>query len=136
MMKASELIQLASRAREKAYADYSGYKVGAALLAKNGKVYLGCNVENAVYPAGTCAERTAIFSAVADGVREFSKIAIVGGSGDRLAGYAYPCGICRQVMREFCDDSFEIILYDGQKQLKKTLAELLPCSFSKEDLKY
>ena len=135
-MKASDLIKLAAEAREKAYAGYSGYRVGAALLAKNGKVYLGCNVENAVHPAGICAERNAIFSAVADGVREFSRIAIVGGSGDKLKGYAYPCGICRQVMREFCDDDFEIILYDGRKQLKKTLAELLPCSFSKTDLDF
>ena len=135
-MKASDLIKLAAEARKKAYADYSGYKVGAAILGKNGKVYTGCNVENAVFPAGICAERNAIFSAVADGTREFSKIAIVGGSGEKVTGYAYPCGICRQVMREFCDDDFEIILYDGRKQLRKTLAEILPFSFSRADLEH
>ena len=119
-MKASDLIKLAAEARKKAYADYSGYKVGAAILGKNGKVYTGCNVENAVFPAGICAERNAIFSAVADGTREFSKIAIVGGSGEKVTGYAYPCGICRQVMREFTDPAtFKIIVARSAKDYKE-----------------
>ena len=102
-MKAKDLIRLAEAARERAYAPYSGFLVGAALLGKSGKVYLGCNVENAGYSATNCAERTAFFKAISDGEREFQAIAIVGGKRGEKPGYCPPCGICRQVMAEFCD---------------------------------
>ena len=97
-MDNKELIRQALEAREMAYAPYSGFKVGAALLTKEGRVYKGCNIENAGYTPTNCAERTAFFKAVSEGEREFSAIAIVGGKGDLPTDYAYPCGVCRQVM--------------------------------------
>ena len=108
-----QLVEQALEARRLAYAPYSHFKVGAALLGKNGIIYKGCNVENASYPATNCAERTAFFRAVAEGQKEFEAIAIVGGmeSANELE-FCAPCGICRQVMREFCvPKDFEIILY-------------------------
>lgn len=109
-MKDSELIQLAINAREFAYAPYSNFCVGAALLTKAGKVYTGCNVENSGLSATNCAERTAFFKAISEGEREFDCIAIVGGPRGPLTDYCSPCGVCRQVMSEFCDpDSFRVI---------------------------
>lgn len=131
------LIELAYEARERAYAPYSGFRVGAALLTKNGKVYLGCNIENASYSPTNCAERTAFFKAVSEGEREFSKIAIVGGAEGKDDGaVCAPCGVCRQVMREFCDPKeFRVLLEDGKGGiLNLTLEQLLPLGFGPENL--
>lgn len=135
-MTSLELVNLAIEAREHAYAPYSGFAVGAALLTKNGKVYQGCNIENSSYGATNCAERTAFFTAVYQGEREFEAIAIVGGkAGEPIHELCAPCGICRQVIREFCKDDFKIILSKGDGTvLESTLTNLLPLSFSKEDL--
>ena len=129
-----ELLQLAIQARENSYSPYSGFRVGAALLGKSGKVYGGCNVENAAYSPTNCAERTAVFKAVSEGEREFSAIAIVGGKGDTLADLCAPCGVCRQVMTEFCGKDFRVIWGDGEKVTAKTLAEIMPDSFDKTNL--
>ena len=130
-----ELINLAVEARKKSYSPYSGFAVGAALLGKSGKVYLGCNVENAAYTPTNCAERTAIFKAVSEGEREFLAIAIVGGkAGEALNELCAPCGICRQVLAEFCDLDFRIVLGTPEKTVAYTLDELLPLSFGKSDL--
>ncbi len=134
-MTDKELIALAEKAAEKAYVPYSGYTVGAALLSKSGKIFLGCNIENAAYGPTNCAERTAFFKAISEGEREFEAIAVVGGKASNFKDYFYPCGVCRQVMREFCEDSFKIIL--GRKNgehLSLTLKELLPFSFSNKNL--
>ena len=129
-----ELIQKAKEAAEKAYVPYSGFKVGAALLGKSGKVYTGCNVENAAYTPTNCAERTAFFKAVSEGEREFVSIAIVGGRYESIADFCAPCGICRQVMAEFCDKDFRIIMGNLDDIQVRTLEELLPLSFGKNDL--
>ena len=129
-----ELMQLAVEAREMAYAPYSGFRVGAALLAKSGKVYKGCNVENAAYSPTNCAERTALFKAVSEGEREFVAIAIVGGMYETISDFCAPCGVCRQVMAEFCDGDFEIIIDGNDGATSYTLKELLPESFGKESL--
>lgn len=125
------LIQQALEARKMAYAPYSGYAVGAALLTADGRRYLGGNIENASYGATNCAERTAFFKAVSDGVRDFAAIAIVGGKiGETLVEYAYPCGICRQVMQEFCRDDFVIYVVKSEQDYRSyTLKELLPFGF-------
>ena len=135
-MTSLELVNLAIEAREHAYVPYSGFAVGAALLTKNGKVYQGCNIENSSYGATNCAERTAFFTAVYQGERDFEAIAIVGGkAGEPVSELCAPCGICRQVMREFCKDDFKIFLSKGDGTvLETTLTNLLPLSFSKEDL--
>ena len=125
-----ELITLAVEARKQAYAPYSTFRVGAALLGKSGKIYTGCNVENAAYTPTNCAERTAVFKAVSEGEREFSAIAIVGGKGDAPADFCAPCGVCRQVISEFCSGDFLIILSDGKETRVQTLDELLPYRFS------
>ena len=116
------------------YAPYSHFKVGAALLAKNGKVYGGCNIENVAFSPTNCAERTAFFRAIAEGVREFDAIAIVGGKDGVLTEYSPPCGVCRQVMQEFCRPSeFKIILAASETDYKVyTLSELLPLGFDAE----
>lgn len=130
-----KLIQAALEARERAYAPYSGYLVGAALLAADGTVFQGCNIENASYGAANCAERTAFYKAVSQGERAFSAIAIVGGSremrqGEVFPDLAYPCGICRQVMREFCGPEFRILVGRSTEDFEEyTLEELLPESF-------
>ncbi len=126
-----ELIRTAIRMMDYSYAPYSHYHVGAALLAENGTVYTGCNIENASYSATNCAERTAIFKAVSEGVREFQAICIVGGMDKNITGYAAPCGVCRQVMMEFCNpDTFQIILAVSEEQYEiHTLKELLPLGF-------
>ncbi len=129
--KIKELIQTAIDQLQFSYAPYSNFKVGAALLAKNGEIYTGCNIENAGYTPTNCAERTAIFKAVSQGVREFDAICIVGGKDGLLTEYAPPCGVCRQVMNEFCNPkAFRIILATDQDHYDiYTLEELLPLGF-------
>ena len=130
------LIEKAKKAAENSYSPYSGYTVGAALLSKDGKVFIGCNIENAAYSPTNCAERTAVFKAVSEGVREFEKIAVVGGYRLDFKDYFAPCGVCRQVLREFCDEDFVILLGKNADEYKRlTLKELLPCSFSNESMK-
>lgn len=130
-MNNKELIRLALEARQAAYAPYSGYRVGAALLTKNGKVYKGCNIENAGYTPTNCAERTAFFKAVSEGEREFAAIAVVGGRGEQPQDYAWPCGVCRQVMMEFCDPkTFRVITAISEEEyFDKTLEEMFPHGF-------
>jgi len=123
-----ELVAQASQVRERAYAPYSGYKVGAALLARSGRVYTGCNVENAVYPLSTCAERVAIVKAVSEGEREFVTLAVSTRNGGA------PCGACRQTLREFGDDIIVLIADATGAYRETTVAELLPGSFSAADL--
>ncbi len=125
-----ELLDLAIEARKYSYAPYSEFHVGAALLTKNGKVYKGCNIENASFGATNCAERTAIFKAVSEGEGDFEAIAIVGGKDGKELELCPPCGICRQVMTEFCDlDTFRIVLGDEHEERSYTLTELLPLTF-------
>lgn len=134
-MTNQELYEMAVKAREFSYSPYSNFKVGAALLAKNGTVYTGCNIENAGYTPCNCAERTAFFKAVSEGVTEFEKIAVVGGK-DKIDPLTAPCGVCRQVMMEFCDPkTFTIIILkeDGEL-LELTLEELLPFGFGPANL--
>ena len=133
-MTNGELIALAVEARKQSYSPYSGFRVGAALLGKSGKVYLGCNVENAAYTPTNCAERTAVFKAVSEGEKEFTSIAIVGGKGDELADFCAPCGVCRQVLAEFCDKDFRLVLGNPKEIKVYTFAEILPFSFGKNDL--
>ena len=130
-MTPEKLAQMAVTAMQGAYAPYSGYKVGAALLCADGTVYSGCNIENASYTPTVCAERTAVFKAVFDGRRDFTAIAVCGGKDGVITGAFPPCGVCRQVMREFCGDGFTVYLVgkDGAFQTL-TLGELLPHSFS------
>ena len=127
----NHLIDTAIHQLKYSYTPYSNFKVGAALLAKNGQVYTGCNIENAGYTATNCAERTAFFKAVSEGEREFTAIAIAGGiSGEAPVEYAYPCGICRQVMQEFCRDDFVIYVVNSEQDYQRyTLKELLPFGF-------
>lgn len=127
-----DLIRLAMQAREKAYAPYSGFMVGAALLSSSGKIYTGCNIENASYTPTNCAERTAFFKAVSEGEREFVRIAIVGGHKDGEQVAPSPCGVCLQVMAEFCDaDTFEIVMAKSETDYTiKFLREMLPFGFS------
>ena len=136
-METKKLISQALSARENAYAPYSGFMVGAALLCKDGTVYTGCNIENAAFTPTNCAERTAFFKAVSEGVLEFDAICIVGGKDGVLTEYAPPCGVCRQVMMEFCDpEEFQIILAtDVEHYDIYTLKELLPLGFGPGNLK-
>ena len=136
-MDRNELVRLALEARQKAYTPYSHFKVGAALLTKEGKVYQGCNIENAAYTPSNCAERTAFFKAVSEGDYNFAAIAIVGGAeaAEELELCA-PCGVCRQVMMEFCDyNEFEIILAKNPEEYKvMSLEDLLPMGFGPANL--
>ena len=129
-----ELIKTAIEARKRAYAPYSGFLVGAALLTADGRVFTGCNIENAAFTPTNCAERTAFFKAVSEGVRAFEAIAVVGGKGEEPSEFCAPCGVCRQVMAEFCSPDFRVILGNENNQTVYTLSELLPASFSKSDL--
>ena len=132
--KARELISQALKARESSYCPYSNFAVGAALLCNDGTVYTGCNVETAAF-SGCCAERTAIFSAVAAGHRNFAAIAVAGAGKEQEPDFCCtPCGVCRQVMREFCKPDFEIIMTDGKDIKVMTLEELLPMAFGPDDL--
>ena len=134
-MNNKELVKAAFDAMQKAYAPYSCYKVGAALLSKSGTVYSGCNVENAAYGPTNCAERTAFFKAVSEGEREFAKIAIVGGKNGNVNDLFMPCGVCRQVMAEFCDGDFEVIVARSTDDFSVfTFSELLPYGFSKSNI--
>ncbi len=123
------LLLRAAEARERAYAPYSRFRVGAALLAASGEVYVGCNVENAAYTPTNCAERTAFFRAVSEGEREFVAIAVVGGRGAQTSGVCTPCGVCRQVMAEFCRADFRVVMGEADAPQVRTLGELLPESF-------
>ena len=123
------LVQEAARARQNAYAPYSRYRVGAAVLTTDGRVFTGCNVENAVYPLGLCAERVAIFKAVSEGYRDFKAIAVVTDNGGS------PCGSCRQVMHEFAPEMTVFIADERGEMRRTTVAELLPDSFGADDLK-
>lgn len=136
-MNEKELVDLAKKAAKSAYVPYSHHTVGAALLCKNGKVYLGCNIENAAYSPTNCAERTAFFKAVSEGEREFSAIAVVGGYELDFENYFAPCGVCRQVMAEFCNmKTFKVIFgKNGDEYKVFTLEEILPFGFSPKDLK-
>ena len=126
-----KLIDTAIEQLKFSYIPYSNFKVGAALLAKNGEIFTGCNIENASYTPTNCAERTAFFKAVSEGVREFRAICIVGGKDGKLTEYTAPCGVCRQVMMEFCDPkTFQIILaVDKERYEIYTLEELMPLGF-------
>ena len=129
-MTPEKLIALAIEAMDNAYAPYSGFKVGAALLCSDGTVYTGCNIENAAYSPSNCAERTAIFKAVSEGRRDFAAIAVCGGKAGKITDFCPPCGVCRQVLREFCKDDFPVYLAGPAGKYKTlTLADLLPCSF-------
>ena len=133
-----DLITAAIAAKKKSYSPYSHYQVGAALLTGDGQIVTGCNIENAAYGPTNCAERTAFFKAVSEGIREFRAIAIVGSpEGDELTQYAYPFGVCRQVMMEFCDpEEFQIVVAKSQEDYKiMTLQALLPEGFGPENLK-
>ena len=127
-MDFKKLSEAAVSAREKSYSPYSGFKVGAALFAESGTIYVGCNIENAAFTPTICAERTAFAKAVSEGENGFLAIAVAGWGNE--PGFAYPCGVCRQVMMEFCDPhTFNIIITDGSKHRNHTLAELLPFGF-------
>ena len=130
-MNETELIERAHQAAQHAYAPYSGFAVGAALLTGDGEVFTGCNIENGSYGATCCAERTAFFKAVSEGIYDFDAIAIVGGKEGDFSKPCPPCGICRQVMAEFCRGNFKIVLQgeDGLPQIQP-LSALLPLSFS------
>ena len=130
-MRPETLIEYAMDAMSRAYAPYSGYQVGAALLCTDGAVYQGCNIENASFSPTLCAERTAFAKAVSEGVREFTAIAICGGKDGVITGLFPPCGVCRQVMAEFCGPDFTVYLADKDGAYQtRTLAQLLPDSFS------
>ena len=129
-MTAERLVELAKEAMTHAYAPYSGYKVGAALLCADGTVYQGCNIENSAYSPTNCAERTAFFTAIYAGKRDFSAIAICGGKDGVITGKFPPCGVCRQVMREFCREDFKVYMITPEGYEERTLADLLPDSFS------
>ena len=130
-MTPEKLVRLAAEAMKKAYAPYSGYFVGAALLTKEGKVYTGCNIENSAYGPTNCAERTAFFKAVSEGERDFAAIAVVGGKGGEITGIFPPCGVCRQVMQEFCDPDFLIHMGGKNGEIQTvSLENLLPYGFS------
>jgi len=126
-----KLIDTAIEQLKFSYTPYSNFKVGAALLTKSGKIYTGCNIENASYTPTNCAERTAFFKAVSEGVRDFQAICIVGGKDGKLTEYTAPCGVCRQVMMEFCNPkTFQIILaVDKERYEIYTLEELMPLGF-------
>ncbi|MBR2950824.1 MAG: cytidine deaminase [Lachnospiraceae bacterium] len=137
MIDKKKLIRAAIQAREYSYSPYSGYCVGAALLTADGKIYTGCNVENAAYSPTNCAERTAFFKAVSEGERSFCAIAVVGSPKGALTQYAWPCGVCRQVMFEFCDpESFNVITAVSEEIYEeRLLKELLPLGFGPDNVK-
>jgi len=128
-MTNNELINLAKDVLINSYSPYSNFKVAAALLSKNGNVYKGVNVENSSFSATNCAERTAVFSAIANGEKEFVKIAVVGGKNGEIKEFCFPCGVCLQVLSEFCKKDFEIVLFNGEEVKTYTLSQLLPESF-------
>ena len=131
MLEEKELIRLAMQAAEKAYAPYSGFCVGAALLAKDGQVFTGCNIENAAFSPTCCAERVAVFKAVSQGVREFAALAVFGRPLEGEArNFTAPCGVCRQVLQEFCSPEFPVIMAKNEREYRTVpLGELLPHGF-------
>lgn len=130
-MTNQELINLALEARKNSYSPYSGFRVGAALLCRDGRVFCGANIENASYSLTNCAERSALFAAVSAGRRDFDAIAIVGGEADEITALCPPCGACRQALAEFSKDgALRVILYDGKNVRETTLSALLPHNFS------
>ena len=135
-MPVKELIQSAYEAQSRSYSPYSGFATGAALEADNGRIFLGCNIENAAYSPTNCAERTAFFKAVSEGVRTFSRIAIVGNYPGREGDYCAPCGVCRQVMAEFCNpETFQVILARSPEEYRfYLLKDLLPVNFGPSNL--
>ncbi len=136
MTTPEELVALAKEARARAYTPYSGFAVGAALLCQDGRIYQGCNIENAAFGPTICAERVAVFKAVYDGERDFAAIAVAGGkAGEEITGLFPPCGVCRQVLREFC--GLDLMLYMAKENGEyeaRTLGEMLPMSFSGADM--
>ena len=130
-MTNGELFSMAVKAAENSYSPYSGFRVGAALLTADGRIFTGCNIENASFSLTNCAERTAVFKAVSEGVRDFKAIAVAGSSSGDFSKRCVPCGACLQVLREFCGDDFVIILSDGWFRL----ADFMPFSFSAESIK-
>ncbi len=129
-MNATQLLESAKAARALAYAPYSGFSVGAALLSEDGRLFCGCNVENAAFTPTCCAERVALFKAVSEGAHRFSAIAIVGGKGNETAP-CYPCGVCRQALSEFCSDNLSVVLENGSGLVEETsLGALLPKRFA------
>lgn len=136
MLPVRELVEAAIAAREKAYAPYSQFYVGAALLGRDGTIYQGCNIENAAYGPSNCAERTAFFKAVSEGVTDFEAICIVGGKKGKAIAFTAPCGVCRQVMMEFCNPKeFQIIVAeDVQHYQIFSLEEILPLGFGPNNL--
>lgn len=136
MISDEDLISLAKVARTRSYAPYSRFTVGAALVTAGGRVFTGANIENAAYSPSVCAERVAFFTALHAGARDFSAIAVVGGAaGEPLRSFTAPCGVCRQVMREFCADGFRVLMTDGEQIRETTLGALLPESFSPDNLR-
>lgn len=133
-MTDKELMVAANEARKFAYTPYSHFKVGAALLTKSGKLYTGCNIENSSYTPTVCAERTAVFKAVSEGESNFAVIAVVGGKEEIPLEFCSPCGVCRQVLAEFCGADFRILLGNPEKFQSYTVDEILPFSFTKKDL--
>ena len=134
-MTDKELVLKAQEAMKNSYSPYSDFKVGAALLAESGKVYTGCNIENVAFGPSVCAERVAFFKAISEGEKSFSKIAVVGGKNGVITSPTPPCGVCRQVMREFCNDDFEILIVKESENYDKVLLkDLLPNSFKPEIL--
>ena len=130
----TKLLEKAEQARKNAYAPYSKFSVGAALLTKSGNVYTGCNIENASFSPTNCAERTAFFNAVSEGEREFEAIAVVGGKIGEESEFCAPCGVCRQVMLEFCSPDFKIVLKDKEREKIYLLSELIPAAFDSKML--
>ncbi len=134
-MNEKELCKEAIDAMKNAYAPYSGYKVGAALLTEKGKLFAGCNIENAAYTPTVCAERVALFNAISSGERNFTAIAVAGGKDGVISGAFPPCGVCRQVMAEFCAHDFTVLVVTGEDSYKKyTLNELFPQAFTPKNI--
>lgn len=134
-MSDKNLVALADKARERSYCPYSGFSVGAALLTKDGKAYTGANIENASFTPTVCAERVALFSAVHAGEKEFEAIAVVGGPVGKPAEKLFtPCGVCRQVLSEFCNPDMKVIISSANETLTTTLGELMPYGFGKESM--
>ena len=133
-MDYKRLMEKANEMRKMSYVPYSQFRVGAVLVGKDGKEYTGCNFENASFPATICAERTAFAKAISEGEREFKCIAIVGGREGEISPLCAPCGVCRQVMSEFCDSDFEVVLGTPEKFKVFKLDEVLPLRFTGEEL--
>ncbi len=133
-MTDKELIDIAINSLKNSYAPYSNFNVAAALLTSSGNVYTGVNVENSSFGATICAERTAVSKAVSEGETEFIKMTIIGGKNGEVCGFCEPCGICRQVLSEFCEKDFTIILFDGKNTKHLTLEEVIPHSFGRKNL--